>query len=53
MCITFHPKLPSVIAGGSFNGNPLMCLIVLLQDNHITSHNIYTVSDTPFNGDFR
>ena len=20
MCITFHPKLPSVIAGGTFNG---------------------------------
>ena len=21
MCITFHPKLPAVIAGGTFNGN--------------------------------
>lgn len=28
MCIAFHPKLPSVIAGGTFNGTHEMHFIV-------------------------
>ena len=32
MCIACHPKKPSLIAGGTFNGNYMQLLILLLMD---------------------